>query len=57
MTYDKSRRMTYFYDWRTDAIDSYTLARQLQREKLLRDRAWKSVGPRNETERKIVEDA
>jgi hypothetical protein len=43
------------YDWAADAFNSYQLARQLQREKLLRERAWKHIGPRDDEERKIAE--
>lgn len=42
------------YDWATDAFASYTLARKLQREKLLREKAWKALGPQNDEERKLV---
>lgn len=43
------------YDPAQDGFNSYQLARQLQREKLLRDRAWKAIGPRDERERAIAE--
>lgn len=43
------------YDPAADSFNSYQLARQLQREKLLRERAWKHIGPRDDEERKIAE--
>lgn len=43
------------YDWQADAKASYEAARKLQREKLLRERAWKALGPQDDDERKLVE--
>ena len=43
------------YDPALDSFNSYQLARQLQREKLLREGTWKAIGPRNEEERAIAE--
>lgn len=43
------------YDPAANGYDGYQLARALQREALLRARAWKAIGPRDDTERRIAE--
>lgn len=44
------------YDPSQDCLQSYILARQLQREKLLRDGKWITIGPRDEHERNIAKE-
>ena len=44
------------YDPAADSFDGYQLARRLQRERLLREGAWKAIGPRDEHERAIAEE-
>jgi len=42
------------YDPAADGLNSYLLACRLQREKLLRDGKWKSIGPRDDDEKRIA---
>ena len=43
------------YDAAADSFNGYQLAIRLLREKLLREGAWQSMGPRDDNEKRIAE--